>query len=117
MGNTEDASKHRMKKRALTSLLMLFSFVWLVPSGIVIHFTADASTGRAHHIAMSAHAAASLVFLLAVVVHLAVNWKPLTHHMISKTKEYLAFSGEALIALVIVTALVLVIASHAVFLG
>jgi len=116
MGNVGQTSKHRMDKRAITSLFMFFSFVWLVPSGIAVHFGSDASTQPIYHIAMSIHTAASLVFLTAVVVHLVVNWKPMTRHLISRTKEYMVFNREAVIALVVVAALVLLIASHVVFL-
>ena len=117
MINVEQTPGRRTNKRALTSLLMFFSFLWLVPSGITVHLAAAGPTEPLYHVSMAAHVAGSVVFLAAIVVHLLLNWKPMMHHMTSKTKEYMAFSREAIIALVIVTAMVLLIASHVVFLG
>jgi hypothetical protein len=112
----DQALKPRINKRALSSLFMIFSFFWLIPSGIAVHFSEEALEISFHHIAMSAHTAASVVFLAACVVHLVINWASLKRSLVSKTREYMALNKEAAIALVVVTALVLLIVSHAFFL-
>lgn len=116
MRKIRHAPTRRKEKRALASLFMFFSFVWLLPSGVTMHYAAKEPNGAAYHVAMAVHWAASLIFFTAIVVHLVLNWKPLTRHMLSEARERLAFSGETVFALLATAALVLLIASHVVFL-
>ena len=109
----KQASRRRMNKRALTSLFMFFSFLWLVPSGITIHFSADdAPTGFVYHVAESLHWTASLIFFAAIVLDMALNWKALKRQIMSRTNEYLTFNKETVLALIVVSTLILLITSH-----
>ena len=103
----------RFDRRALTSLLMFFSFLWLVPTGIVMHFAAQAPAEPILHIVMSMHNTASVIFVTSVVVHLTLNRKLMARYVVSKTKEYLPFRTELVVAAITVTILVLLIGSHA----
>jgi hypothetical protein len=116
MQQVEQSIKHPLNKRALTSLFMFFSFAWLVPSGIIMHFAAQSTVEPLHHIVMSMHNTASLIFLVSVVVHLTLNWKPMSHYMISKINEYLPFKTELMIAALVVTVLILLVGLHPLFL-
>ena len=113
----QENRKRRLDRRTRSSLFMFFSFLWLVPSGIAMHLFDGASTRVAYHVAMSMHWAAAVVFLTAVVIHLVVNWKSVRNLLAQKAREYFAFNREAVVALVVVTAIVLLVASHAVLLG
>jgi len=62
---------------------------------------------------MSMHNTASLVFVAAAVVHVMLNWKALTHYMSARVGEYVRFKRELLIAVLGVSGLVLLVASHA----
>jgi heme/copper-type cytochrome/quinol oxidase subunit 2 len=112
MQQVRQSTKRRLDRRALTSLFMFFSFLWLVPSGIVMHFAAQASVELIRHIVMSVHNTASVIFLTSVVVHLIFNWKAMSRYMASKGNEYLPLRTELIIAAVAVTVLILLVGSH-----
>ncbi|MGC1454788.1 MAG: hypothetical protein WA946_06325 [Nitrospirota bacterium] len=61
---------------------------------------------------MTMHNAASLL-LIAAVVHVILNWKVLTHYVEARLGEYMRFKRELLIAVLGVSGLVLLVASHA----
>ena len=102
--------------RALASLALFCAGVWLVPSGIALHFAVHEGDTRWSHLFMSMHNAASLLFLAAATVHLILNWKMLTRYMSGKVGEYLQFKRELLIAVLGVSGFVLFAASHALLL-
>jgi hypothetical protein len=62
---------------------------------------------------MTMHNTASLLFLIAAVVHVILNWKVLTHYLNARVGEYMRFKRELLIAVLGVSVLVLFAASHA----
>ncbi len=62
---------------------------------------------------MSMHNAASLLFVVAAIVHVILNWKALIHYVRARIGEYLRFKRELLIAVLGVSGLVLFAASHA----
>lgn len=99
--------------RALTSMVLLCSGVWLVPSGIALHFASHEYATRWSHIFMTMHNTASLLFLIAAVVHVMMNRKVLSNYVNARMGEYMRFKRELLIAVLGVSALVLFAASHA----
>ena len=105
--------KRQVDKRALTSLFMFFSLVWLLPSGITMHFAALSSSELLQHIVMSMHNTAATIFVFSVVVHLTLNWKSVTRYLSSKINEVLTFRTELIIATGVVTLLILLVGSHA----
>jgi hypothetical protein len=62
---------------------------------------------------MTMHNTAALLFLIAAVVHVIMNWKVLTHYVNAKVGEYMRFKRELLIAVLGVSGFVLLLASHA----
>lgn len=92
---------------------MFFSGLWLVPTGIALHFATQASVEPIRHVVMSMHNTASVIFVTSVVAHLTLNWKPMSRYMVSKIGEYRSFRLELIIAAIVVTVLVLLIGSHA----
>ncbi len=112
MQQVVNPKKSQVDKRALTSLFMFFSLIWLALTGITMHFAVQSSVALFQHIVMSMHNTASVVFATSVVVHLTLNWKSMSRHMTSKINEYLSFRTEAIIAAIFVTILILLIGSH-----
>lgn len=113
MQPAKQSTKRHLDRRALTSLFMFFAGLWLVPTGIALHFATLASVELIRHIVMAMHNTASAIFVIAVVAHLVFNWKPMSHYMVSKLNEYLPLTSELIIAAITVSALILLIGSHA----
>ena len=65
-----ESGKNRVNRRALTLVAMLFSFVWLPPSGIASHLTESASFQPILHALMALHNIRAFLFLTAAAFHL-----------------------------------------------
>ena len=107
------AQRVGISARALASLTLFCAGVWLVPSGIALHFAVHEGATRWSHLLMTMHNAASLLFVTAVVVHVILNWKVLTHYVNTRVGEYMRFKRELLIAILGVSGFVMLVASHA----
>ena len=108
------AQQQPVNRRALTSMLLLFSFVLLPVSGIPLHFSRfNAEFGLSEHLWMSVHNASGLLFLLAAAAHLSLNGTALRKYIASKTGELSGFRKEMLLALAIVASVVGLVSSHA----
>ena len=101
--------------RAIASMALFCAGVWLVPSGIALHFAAHESDTSWSHMFMTMHNTASLLFLIAAVVHVILNWKVLSHYVSARIGDYKRFKRELLIAVLGVSVFVLFAASHALF--
>lgn len=98
--------------RALTSVALFCAGVWLVPSGIALHFASHDGATKWSHLFMTIHNTASFLFLIAAVVHVIMNWKVLTHYVNAKVGEYMRFKRELWIAVLGVSAFVMLVAFH-----
>lgn len=107
------AQKTGISARALASMALFCAGVWLVPSGIAIHIASHNGATMWSHLFMTMHNTASLLFLIAAVVHVIMNWKVLTHYVNAKVGEYMRFKRELLIAVLGISVFVLLVASHA----
>ena len=107
------AQRTGISARAFASLTLFCAGVWLVPSGIALHITSHDGATKWSHLFMSMHNTASLLFLMAAVVHVMLNWKVLTHYVNTRVGEYMRFKRELLIAVLGVSGFVLLVASHA----
>ena len=107
------AQRTGISARALASMALFCAGMWLVPSGISLHFASHGGDTRWSHLFMTMHNTASLLFLMAAVVHVILNWKVLTHYVNAKVGEYMRFKRELLIAVLGVSGFVLLVASHA----
>jgi hypothetical protein len=106
------AQRTGISARALASMALFCSGVWLVPSGIALHFASHEGDTIWSHLFMTMHNTASLLFLLAAVVHVILNWNVLVHYVESRVGEYMRFKRELLIAVLGVSGFVLLVASH-----
>ena len=107
------AERSKFNIRALASMALFCAGVWLVPSGIALHFASHDGSTVWSHLFMIMHNTASLLFLIVAVVHVIMNWKVLTHYMNAKVGEYRQFKKELLIAVLGISGFVLLVASHA----
>ena len=100
--------------RRVTSLLMLFSFVIMVLSGIadfispfgrlsmMIHWTflgLDKMSWIALHIVFM------VIFTLAGLIHIYLNFKPIKNYLKNKSRHMVIFTKEMVIALLITAGL------------
>jgi len=107
------AERSKFNIRALASVTLFCSGVWLVPSGMALHFASHDGATKWGHLFMTIHNTASFLFLIAAVVHVIMNWKVLTHYVNAKVGEYMRFKRELLIAVLGVSAFVMLVAFHA----
>jgi hypothetical protein len=61
---------------------------------------------------MTVHNVSALIFLIAAVIHVSLNWNALTKYIAAKTSEYFQFRKETIVALITVALIVGVISSH-----
>ncbi len=106
------ARRNSINARALVSLLLCSSGVWMVPSGIGLHFALHEGAARWSHLLMSMHIAAALVFIAAVGTHLILNRKVFSRYIKASVAGYPQFKRELLIAVTGVSGFVLFVASH-----
>lgn len=110
------ADKSGIHIRALASMALFCAGIWLVPSGIALHFASHQGATGWSHLFMNIHNTASFLFLAAAVAHVIMNWKVLTHYVNAKVGEYMRFKKELLIAVLGVSLLVMLVAFHAIHL-
>ena len=110
-----DASPYKpaISVRPLASVALFCAGLWLVPSGIALHLASHEGNTRWSHLFMTIHNSASLLFLVAAVAHVIMNWKALVHYVTAKAGEYTKFKRELLISVLGVSAFVILVASHA----
>jgi hypothetical protein len=109
-----EIQKQPFNKRALSAMLMFLSFILLPLSGIPLHYSrTNVGEGIVEHFLMSVHDMSALIFLIAVLIHLSLNWKSLMKYIATKTEEYFQFRKEMIIALFTVVLIVGLFSSHA----
>lgn len=96
----------------VVSLLLCFSGVWMVPSGMALHFALYEGTAKWRHLLMSMHIAAALFFVAAVGAHLILNRKVFSRYIKARVAGYPQFKRELMIAVLGVSGFVLLVASH-----
>ena len=99
--------------RVLASVALFCTGLWLVPSGIALHFASHDGATKCSHLFMTIHNTASFLFLIAAVVHVIINRKVLIHYVNARIGEYTRFKRELLIAVLGVSAFVMLVAFHA----
>jgi hypothetical protein len=92
---------------------MLCSFVFLPPSGIILHLTDDGSISILRHAFMSVHNVAGITFLGAALLHILYNVKAIKQYIVLKTSSLPSLKREAIAAFIISVGLILLVASHA----
>ena len=92
------------------SLLMLWSMLvmtytgvmlFIAPEGRVAYWVNWSMLGMGKSEFGNMHVAFMVLFFVATIFHIYFNWKPLISYMRNKAKEFIFFSKENIIALVI----------------
>ena len=111
--SNKPTQKTRFSIRALASMALFCTGIWLVPSGIALHIASNEGASRWSHIFMILHNSASMLFLIAAIIHVILNWKVLSHYMKARVGEFMRFKRELLIAVLGVSVLIILAAFHA----
>jgi hypothetical protein len=96
---------------------MFFSFVLLIPSGILLHVFDRGPFDTRLHVLMTIHNVCSIIFVVSGTAHLILNRKSVLSYVRSKSAEYRAFSTELVLVALVFAALLVVALLHIVLLG
>lgn len=109
---SEVTKQSKINMRAIVSMSMLFSFVWLPLSGIIIHITERDGMTQLRHGAMAVHNFASIVFFISSLVHITLNMKTIKQYVIVRAGLFQTVRKETIIAFVVTTLIIGFFASH-----
>jgi hypothetical protein len=71
----------RFNLRALLSLVMFGSFIFLPSFGLALHLSANAPFQPTQHLLMTIHNLAGIIFMFSLILHLVLNWRPLWNYI------------------------------------
>ena len=74
-----------MNKRAIVSLILLFSLIMMPVSGIIVHATHRAAIS---HTWLHLHGLFGVIFLIAALCHVVYNWRILKNYLAGKNRKY-----------------------------
>ena len=103
--------KKPFNKRAFVSIATFISVLILPVSGIMNHYYGFDPLSPGRHFWMSVHNMTGAIFVIFVLLHIILNWRPLKNYIL-QSRQYLV-SKELLTAGVIVLGIVFLFASHA----
>jgi hypothetical protein len=97
--------------RKITSLTALLSFVvttltslilYIVPEGRVAYWADWHLLGMTKTQWGDVHTTVGTLFLLALVLHIWLNWKPITNYMKNRTREMVVMTGPMIVSFILV---------------
>ena len=100
-----------MKLKKITSLIMLWSMIMMTYTGIILYIAPHGRVaywtnwelfGWSKDQFADVHTTFMLLFIVATLMHLYYNWKPLTSYMKNQMKEFVFFTKEMLVAITLV---------------
>jgi len=103
-----------VKRRPITSIFLFISFIYLVPSGILVFITEEGSA-QFKHIAGASHWTASSIFLLSAIVHVLLNWKAMKRYMVTEISTVPVLKKEFIFVSSGVTLLMVIAATYELF--
>ena len=75
MSKTLENNKTKNTGRRSVSLIMLFAFIALIPSGILMHLIDAAGSHEDKFIPMAVHNLSAIVFVVSGLFHIKFNFK------------------------------------------
>ena len=96
-----------MSLKKITSLSMLLSMIAMTYTGIILFISPHGRIanwanwkilGLSKEQYASIHSTFMLIFILAAILHVYYNWKPITSYLKNKSKELVFFTKEMLVA-------------------
>ena len=70
-----------LNHRVLLALVMLGSFIFLPSFGLALHLASNAPFQPRRHLLMTFHNLASIIFMISLILHLVLNWRPLWNYL------------------------------------
>lgn len=101
--DVQTKTKVPFNKRAFTALVVLFAFIAMVVTGVILYLKPPHVISREW---VSVHIVLSFVLILAGCVHIVFNWKPLVRYFGKTASEGLQSKRELVVAFVVVAFLV-----------
>jgi hypothetical protein len=99
-----------MKLKKITSLVMLWAMIvmtytgimlFIAPPGRVAHWANWELLGMNKELYGQLHTTFMVLFIVATILHLYYNWKPLTSYMKNQAKKLIIFTKEMIVATII----------------
>jgi len=101
-----------INKRALVSFILIVAFIFLLSSGLPLHFAAFSNNWINYHALMTIHNTSALIFLVAVLIHVFLNIRLIKNYFLQKKGAAFKARKELTIAVVMVLAMVALTTSH-----
>lgn len=99
------------KRRPITSIFAFISFIYVVPTGIMVHF-GENGLEQFHHMAGASHWMSSMIFLVSAIIHIILNWKAMKRYMFTEIENLSGFKKEFIIVFLAVTLLIVLVGTH-----
>ena len=112
-----ESTRSPFNARAFWSVLAAFTVAGLPWTGIENHLHQSEPLTLERHAWMAAHNVLATLFVVAVAAHVVLNWRPLVRHLRSLPARLVPLSREALTALALAAALLLLSVGHAFLAG
>jgi len=99
-----------MKLKKITSLVMLWAMIVMTFTGIVLFITPPGRVanwanwellGITKELYGQLHSTFMVLFVMATILHLYYNWRPLTSYMKNQAKNLIIFTKEMIVATII----------------
>lgn len=90
---------NKNKGRGLASMMMLITFIMLIPSGIMMHLYDMPGDNGARHFAMGMHNICATVFVVSGLFHVKYNLRPIARYITSYRKEVLITAALTMVIL------------------
>jgi len=100
-----------MSLKKITSLTMMLTMImmtytgvilFITPPGRIAHWSQWKMLGMTKEQFAEVHSSFMVLFVLATVLHVYYNWKPLVSYMKNKAKQVIVFTKEMLVAFTLV---------------
>ncbi len=101
-----------INKRALVSFLLLIALIFLIFSGLPLHFAAFSRNFTKHHALMTIHNTSALIFFIVALIHIFFNIRSIKGYLIQKVAASMKARRELFIAAIIVLGIVAFTTSH-----
>lgn len=102
----------KVNRRVMVTFIMLFSFVILPFSGLLLHLADDHASGSLKTFSMTFHNIAAIVFTIAAVIHVKYNGKSILFHVKDPKKRGIRYPREISIAITIMLIIFLLATVH-----
>jgi len=96
------------KKRPITSIFVFISFIYVVPTGILVLF-GEHGLEQFQHMLSATHWTSSLIFLVSATIHIILNWKAMKRYMFKEIENLSGFKKEFITVFGLVTLSIILI--------